>query len=189
MAGHRINEISIADVKEELIKVPSAVVFDWDNTLKQYNSERRSIKSGVDKNILLKWKYDLKCHLFIISAIRPSKINMETILIEVERLELADVFIDKHDAIQIIPNKYARKGNVIICGYDKAETFMDVFYGEKNKTGGDILVDGPGGHDMTDGTAVSPDNSSTPVLFFDDEQVNIDNFSQIVHNSICYHII
>jgi hypothetical protein len=52
-----------------------------------------------------------------------------------------------------------------------------------------IEVDGPGGDDMTDGTAVSPDNSSTPVLFFDDEQVNIDNFSQIVHNSICYPVL
>ena len=80
-----------------------------------------------------------------------------------DRFGLTDVFIDKHDAIQIVPNKYARKGNVIICGYDKAETFMDVFYGEKNKTGGDVEVNAPG-DDITDGTVVSS-NKSTLIIF------------------------
>jgi hypothetical protein len=43
MEGH-IEEISIAEIHEGLVRVPSAVVFDWDNTLKQYDSARRSIR-------------------------------------------------------------------------------------------------------------------------------------------------
>ena len=57
MKGH-IEEISIAEVHEGLVRVASAVVFDWDNTLKQYDSARRSIRSGVDRNVLEKWKDD-----------------------------------------------------------------------------------------------------------------------------------
>ena len=124
MEQTRIHEISVTDINEDLVKYSSFIVFDWHNTLKQYNPERRTIKSGVDREILLKWKSELKCKLFIISAIRPTKINLETILIEVERLGLTDVFTEKTDTAEIVPNKYARKGNVIICGYDKAETFF-----------------------------------------------------------------
>jgi hypothetical protein len=61
------------------------------------------------------------------------------------------------------PHKYARKGHVIVCGYDKAETFLEVF-----------------GDD---------DGRKTPVVFFDDERVNIDNFSPIVDNCTCYHFV
>ena len=68
-------------------------------------------------------------HLFCYTF-SASMLQIQLFLKEVDRFGLTDVFIDKHDAIQIVPNKYARKGNVIICGYDKAETFMDVFYGE-----------------------------------------------------------
>lgn len=53
-----IEEISIAEVHEGLVRVPSAVVFDWDNTLKRYDSARRRIRSGVDRNVLGKWKED-----------------------------------------------------------------------------------------------------------------------------------
>ena len=53
-----IEEISIAEVHEGLVRVPSAVVFDWDNTLKQYDSARRRIRNGVDRNVLGKWKED-----------------------------------------------------------------------------------------------------------------------------------
>lgn len=200
-----IYKISIGDVKESTVSSSSAVVFDWDNTLKQYNPEKRTLKTGVDRSILLKWKNDLKCQLFIISAIRPSKMNMETILIEIERLGLTDVFIEKSDDIQIVPNKYARKGNVIICGYDKAETFMDIFYGRKdfiNVDKGDMLDSGPRGkvnvendtNDIeTDGPVLvdtmASTSTDTKVIFFDDEEVNIDNFSQLVKNSVCYHVI
>ena len=55
MEGH-IEEISIAEVHEGLVRVPSAAVFDWDNTLKQYDSARRRIRSGMDRNVLEKWK-------------------------------------------------------------------------------------------------------------------------------------
>lgn len=200
-----IYKISIGDIKEDTVSSSSAVVFDWDNTLKQYNPESRTLQTGVDKNILLKWKNDLKCQLFIISAIRPSKMNMETILIEVERLGLTDVFIEKSDDFQIVPNKYARKGNVIICGYDKAETFLDIFYDREDFTDvdkGDMLDSGPRGNinvesdinDIeTDGQVIVDTMASTrtdlPVIFFDDEEVNIDNFSQLVKNSVCYNVI
>jgi hypothetical protein len=53
-----VGRMAIAEVHEGLVRVPSAVVFDWDNTLKQYDSARRSIRSGVDRNVLEKWKDD-----------------------------------------------------------------------------------------------------------------------------------
>lgn len=102
MEGH-IEEISIAEIHEGLVRVPSAVVFDWDNTLKQYDSARRSIRSGVDRNVLEKWKEDRQCRLFVISAIRPTRINVETILIEVDRLELTDMFVEDDANIRVAP--------------------------------------------------------------------------------------
>ena len=79
------------------------VVFDWDNTLKQYDSARRSIRSGVDRNVLEKWKEDRQCRLFVISAIRPTRINVETILIEVDRLESTDIFVEDDANIRVAP--------------------------------------------------------------------------------------
>ena len=88
---------------------------------------------------------------------------METILIEVNRLGLTDIFMEDDANIRVVPHKYARKGNVIVCGYDKSETFLEVF-----------------GDD---------DGGKTPVVFFDDERVNIDNLSPIVDNCTCYHVV
>lgn len=88
---------------------------------------------------------------------------METILIEVDRLGLTNIFMEDDANIRVVPHKYARKGNVIVCGYDKSETFLEVF-----------------GDD---------DGGKTPVVFFDDERVNIDNFSPIVDNCTCYHVV
>lgn len=134
----------------------SYVVFDWDNTLKLYNNGQLS--SRVSKQFLLHLKHDRHCHLYIISAIRPSILNMSTILHEVEKLDLLEVFDVTADARVILqPNEYARKGNVIICGYDKAESFLKL----SKYSGG-------------------------RVVFFDDESVNIHNFSSIVPNSSCY---
>jgi predicted ThiF/HesA family dinucleotide-utilizing enzyme len=75
---------------------------------------------------------------------------VETILIEVDRLGLTNIFMEDDANIRVVPHKYARKGNVIVCGYDKSETFLEVF-----------------GDD---------DGGKTPVVFFDDERVNIDIF-------------
>lgn len=102
MEGH-IEEISIAEIREGLVRVSSAVVFDWDNTLKKHDSAMRSIRSGVDRNVLEKWKEDRQCRLFVISAIRPTRINVETILIEVDRLELTDMFVEDDANIRVAP--------------------------------------------------------------------------------------
>jgi hypothetical protein len=75
----------------------------------------------VERNVLEKWKEDRQCRLFVISAIRPTRINVETILIEVDRLELTDIFMEDDANIRVVPHKYARKGNVIVCGYPCVE--------------------------------------------------------------------
>ena len=157
------------NISDEMIADGAYVVFDWDNTLKLYDRETRQLSSRVSKEFLLHLKNDRNCQLFIISAIRPSAVNLATILFEVEKLGLTDVFInasgDQVDGLMadepvVKSNEYAYKGHVIICGYDKAETFLKLSSfssarGEK-------------------------------VMFFDDEAVNIDNFNAIVPASVCY---
>ena len=59
--------------------------------------------SGVDRNVLEKWKEDRQCRLFVISAIRPTRINVETILIVVDRLGLTDVFEEDAANIRVTP--------------------------------------------------------------------------------------
>ena len=64
---------------------------------------RRSIRSGVDRNVLERWKEDRQCRLFVISAIRPTRINVETILIVVDRLGLTDMFVEDDANIRVTP--------------------------------------------------------------------------------------
>ena len=157
------------NISDEMIEDGAYVVFDWDNTLKLYDRGTRQLSSRVSREFLLHLKYDRGCRLFIISAIQPSAVNLSTLLFEVEKLGLTDVFVnDNRDQVDGVPadkpvvksNEYAYMGNVIICGYDKAETFL----------------------------RLSSFNSARgeKVVFFDDELVNIDNFSAIVPNSVCY---
>lgn len=144
-----------------MIKPRSKIVLDWDNTLKVYRKTDKALSSRVAKDRLLHWKKDLSCELFIISAIRPTRINLETILMEVDRLNLTEVFTCHGDEIKLVSGKYARKGSVIICGYDKAETFLEL---------------------------CSSDEEEHNIIFFDDEFVNIYNFRAIVPGSQCYLI-
>lgn len=146
-------------IEEWMIKPRSKIVFDWDNTLKVYNKSNKTLSSRVPKECLLRWQKDLSCELFIISAIRPTRLNMETILLEVDKLHLTEVFSCHNDEILVVPGKYAKKGSVIICGYDKAETFLELC-----------------------------DLNGNEVIFFDDEFVNIHNFRAIVPGSHCYLI-
>ncbi|KAK7480393.1 hypothetical protein BaRGS_00028312 [Batillaria attramentaria] len=163
---------TVTDIREDLIEKNAHVVFDWDNTLKLYDKQTGRLRSRVSRDFLVHLKRDLGCRLYIISAIRPSRINLSTILTEVERLGLTDVFVDDQEdsddvdgtenghKCEVKPNEYAREGNVIICGYDKAETFLRLASFDADK--GD------------------------KVIFFDDEEVNIENFEAIVPNSKCY---
>lgn len=154
----------VTKIDDSLIENGAYVVFDWDNTLKLYNKETRELSCRVSREFLLHLKQDLGCDLYIISAIRPSKINMSTIMSEVKKLGLDDIFVEEdfqHTSPQEVKdNVYAREGNVIICGYDKAETFLKL-----------APFDASQGH---------------KVIFFDDEEVNIENFGTIVPNSTCY---
>ena len=148
-------------ISDGMIEDRAYVVFDWDNTLKLYDKKTRKLSCRVSIDFLLHLKNDRGCRLYIISAIRPSAINLSTILSEVEKLGLTDVFMSDGAAQSVIkPGEYARQGNVIICGYDKAETFLKLSSFDADK--GD------------------------KVMFFDDEEVNIHNFSAIVPTSACY---
>ena len=145
-------------ITDELIPDGTTVVFDWDNTLKLYDKESKKISSRVEKLDLQRWKTEKQCDMYIISAIYPSKINLETLLYEVNKLGLLEIFANNDDKMEGQVGKFVRKGNIIICGYDKAETFIHV---TKNKR-------------------------SENVVFFDDEEINIINFGELVPNSECF---
>ena len=159
----------------ESIKDHSYVVFDWDNTLKIYDKEK-TIHSRFSKEQLLSLKLDKHCSLFIISAIAPRKLALETLLFEVRKLGLEDVFSDEDDTIMIKPEFYARKGNIVASGYDKAEAFLDITDSDERKDVVDHQADEAAVHQRND------------VVFFDDEEVNIHNFKAIVPGSICHHV-
>lgn len=172
-------------ISDDLIPDRGTIVFDWDNTLKLYNRETRQLSSRVEGESLRRWKLDKQCELYIISAISPSRINLETLLFEVRKLGLLEFFTKEEDPVEVRAGELARKGNIIICGYDKAETFLKVK--QQSSIRNEDVVDsvhavqreacGKGSCDL---------NSGDTVVFFDDEEVNIINFSAMVHNSICY---
>ncbi|KAL4238512.1 hypothetical protein ACF0H5_003220 [Mactra antiquata] len=196
-------------ITDGLIPLDGIVVFDWDNTLKIYDHRSRKISSRVPKEDLQRWKVKKHCEMFIISAIRPSRMNLETLLFEVSKVGLTELFIAESDEIEIVAGKYARKGNIVICGYDKAETFLSIvnvsnptylddvevdgvdcvdaivptrsFSSGAVERNEDISVDCVDGYDYT-----SCNHSDKSVIFFDDEEVNVTNFKALVPGSKCY---
>ena len=174
MAGYT----STSEILDEHIPPNSVVVFDWDNTLKLYDCQTRTIKSRVDRQFLERLKKEKSCTLFVISAIRPSRMNMETLLLEMGRLGLTDIFadIDPKDAasiskhIVVVAGRYASCGNIIICGYDKSEVFLEVMSERRKRENWNS-------------------EGEETVVFFDDEVVNIENFCAIVKNSTCFRIV
>ena len=146
----------ISNIDEGLIKENSIIVFDWDNTLKLYDIGSRQLSLRVPREQLVKWRENLKCEMFIISAIRPTVMNLETLMLEVRRLGIVDLFVGEKDEIEKT-SMFVRKGNIIICGYDKAEAFLQACQCGQRQ-----------------------------VIFFDDEEVNILNFKSLVKDSICY---
>lgn len=189
-----------SEISDDLIPFGASLVFDWDNTLKLYDPGTRSISSRVPTTTLTWWKSHKRCQMYIISAIRPSRINLETLLLEVGKLDLTEMFTCDSDQVIVEPGIFARKGNIIICGYDKAETFLAVTSRNKREQEGKTGVDETNcihNVDMVDGLV--PKNivsfhikeadvlrETDNVVFFDDEEVNIINFRQIVRNSKCY---
>jgi hypothetical protein len=193
------------EIREELIPDRGILVFDWDNTLKLYDREKRQISSRVEKERLLRWQKEKQCDMYVISAIYPSKINLETLLYEVNKLGLLQLFTNEEDKVEIQAGKFARKGNVIICGYDKAETFLNVTQtapqakrDSQQTTGIQLPVDFVDG-DVADGidshchgygsndtVGFGTNINKRQVVFFDDEEVNIVNFSALVQDSKCF---
>ncbi len=159
----KITYLKHNEISDTIIPNNSVIIFDWDNTLKLYDRKNHIIYLGVTREKLLEWKNDKSCILYIISAIHPSKINMDTLLMELEKLNIKDIFINECDELIIKYNKYVKKGNVIICGYDKAETLMEL--------------------------NTKLNNITNNVIFFDDEYINVINFEKIVKNSKCYNIV
>ncbi|XP_076471106.1 uncharacterized protein LOC143301004 [Babylonia areolata] len=164
--------VANSDIRDDMIEDGSHVVFDWDNTLKLYNRQTQQLSCRVSKDFLLRLKNQRGCQLYIISAIRPSQLNLATLLSEVDKLGLTDLFVrDSSDEVDgaaadqaVVKNgEYAHMGNIIICGYDKAETFLKLSNFDSGR--GD------------------------KVTFFDDEEVNVSNFSILVPNSRCIHIL
>lgn len=170
-------------ISDDLVPDRSTIVFDWDNTLKLYNCKTRQLSSRVDIESLRKWKLDKQCEMYVISAIYPSRINLETLLFEVGKLGLLEFFTNKGDTVEVRAGELVRKGNIIICGYDKAETFLKVKQQSsiRNEVDGLIAAEREAGDEGS-----CERNSDDIVVFFDDEEVNIINFSAMVQNSICY---
>lgn len=201
------------------------VVFDWDNTLKIINKDTKSIECRVKPSFLQSLVKEKGCLLYIISAIRPSRMNMDTLLMEVDRLGIREFFCPFWQAqhhprsesnsienkslgfqrsfVEMIHgnvNIYVRWGNIIICDYDKAEVFLEVINAEKiqemaikkilglapTKMREDVVDAVEDNNEIN--IAVSTKEAETnarPVVFFDDEKVNITNFSKIVKDSVC----
>ena len=150
-------------ISNEMIEDGAHVVFDWDNTLKLYDKYTHQLSCRVSREFLLHLKQNRQCRLYIISAIRPSAINLGTILSEMDKLNLTDVFVENGDHhSSVVKSEYAHKGNVIICGYDKAETFL-LLSGFDSSRGDHLIV-------------------------FDDEEVNIYNFKTMIPSSRCFYI-
>lgn len=170
-----------SEISDEMVPEMAMVVFDWDNTLKLYDKSTNALSSRVPRDRLECWKREKHCELFIISAIFPSRLNLETLLLEVEKLQILDLFVDEHDVIVVKPGRYARKGNVVICGYDKAETFIEL-RGLGHTLDGSVLKNEEQGIHVK---KLGADNRT--VVFFDDEEINVRNFVAFLGNkSICY---
>ena len=201
------------------IEEGSFVVFDWDNTLKIYDRTSKTIRSRFSREHLEALKHK-GCELFIVSAIAPRRLSLETLLLEVRKLGLEDLFTGEDYPITIIPDRYARKGNIIACGYDKAETFLELTkdwsfssYTDDDRTDCvdrnlssntnddrtdcagsvnkyDKHKDGKGISDFDEIDGPSTDTRNRrDVVFFDDEEVNILNFRELVKGSICHHVL
>lgn len=116
--------------------------------------------------------------------------NLDTLLFEVKKLDLVDLFTKQGDVVECIPEKHARLGNIVICGYDKAETFLELRHAQKTHPamGENSAKQEFSGQslncDEVDSVDAMP--SVDKVVFFDDEDVNIQNFSTIVQGSRCY---
>ncbi|XP_045194526.2 uncharacterized protein LOC123550154 [Mercenaria mercenaria] len=200
-------------ITNNLIPDGGTIVFDWDNTLKLYDHTNRQIFSRVGKASLQRWKTEKNCDMYIISAIYPSKINLDTLLFEVNKLDLLEFFTKEEDKVEVKAGKFARKGNIIICGYDKAEMFIEVTQhnlrsnypsGQNYQPVNDLdvvdSVDYPDGDTVDAGVCRASAGTSSDccvggssvrsvqnkVVFFDDEEINIINFSALVPDSKCF---
>lgn len=187
-----------SEITEDLIPDGGTIVFDWDNTLKVYNHSNKQISSRVDRSTLQRWKHEKQCKMYVISAIRPSRINLETLLFEVRKLGLLEIFAKEEDKVEVKAGKYARMGNVIICGYDKAETFLEIARTEPNArqflekstiySQGMDVTDAASDfmHDSYELVESDTNSRNEDIIFFDDEEVNIINFSALIENSTCF---
>ncbi|RUS72032.1 hypothetical protein EGW08_020196 [Elysia chlorotica] len=155
-----VDTMSVANHYNDIPK-NARVVFDWDNTLKLVNKETKKIECSVPSSFLQKLVTEKACQLYIISAIRPSRLNMDTLLLEVDRLGIREFFCpfwqseqqrqlngpgggETHPTVdkmlcphgfhaELVHGKldtYYRWGNIIICGYDKAEVFLELLEAE-----------------------------------------------------------
>ncbi|XP_005096922.1 uncharacterized protein LOC101852236 [Aplysia californica] len=175
LAASSVQEVST--IESHMIPNDSIVVFDWDNTLKIVNKETKRIESRVNKEFLRHLIGERGCELYVISAIRPSQMNMDTLLMEVDRLGLRNFFCQNSKGREKGANDFpwVREGNIIICGYNKAEVFLTLR--EKDMSCTDEVDCADDGH-----------LTKRPVVFFDDEAENIEKFSHIVKDSLCYKI-
>ncbi|GFS12477.1 hypothetical protein ElyMa_006698700 [Elysia marginata] len=223
---------------ERRLHLPATPDGKCKGTEKLVNKEAKRIECSVKPSFLQNLVVEKKCQLYIISAIRPSRMNMDTLLMEVDRLGIRKYFCpfwqSQHqqnpksvtdesnqdlgglescvELVQGNLDAYVRWGNIIICGYDKAEVFLEILSAEetrgmralnKNMTVDTDWTGIKASEDMVDGLAEDDDtldekaksasnmpeiNKARPVIFFDDEEVNILNFSKIVKNSICIWI-
>lgn len=200
------------DYSRLLSEIPNSsyVIFDWDNTLKIYDPSSRTIRSRFAKDELISLKRR-QCHLYIISAVAPRRLALESLLHELKKLGLEEVFVEADSKIEVNCS-YARKGNVVACGYDKAETFLKLKSDAEDHFTSRYTADGLGDQeDCVDGDSMDSQDLETDgpaavgsdktfcgdtkdfrkinTIFFDDEEVNIHNFREIVTDSICHLVV
>lgn len=93
---------------------------------------------------------------------------------------------DKEPCVVCQHPTYAAWGNIVICGYDKAEVFLTL-RGNTGTSGCNHNEGKPLPCNETEQVTEldMPHALDKRVYFFDDEVVNIENFRQIVRNSEC----
>ena len=123
--------------------------------------------------------------------------NLDTLLFEVNKLQLKHFFCPEcqqegythdtctHDLPVVAvsrPYTYVSWGRVVICEYDKAEVFSTLLQSAvalENRI--------QSSHDPENAPErYGSEKPDRPIYFFDDEEINILNFRNIVKNSNCF---
>lgn len=154
------------------------VLFDWDNTLKLLDRSKTpaELKCSVPRKTLETLATTRGCRLFVLSAVRNSRMGIETLKIEVEKLGLGSLFATAEDAVEEHDTSsgygsFWRWGNCIACGPEapKVGVYLHVVCRAEEEEEGE--------------------SEERPVYFFDDEINNVECFRTTMPEAHVVHVV